>query len=82
VIEILITEGQAVDPLRHRVFDEVRTSQPASVGGDGPAVKLGPMKSEDKLVTLCAHKAVLLLGTISFWTKELCHEVTAFFYLL
>jgi hypothetical protein len=51
-----------------------------------PPVKLCPnhtsllgMKFKDKLVSLCAHKAVLLLGTISFWTKELCHEATAFF---
>jgi len=40
------------------------------------------MKSKDKLVTLCGHKAVLLLGTISFQTKELGYEATAFFYLL
>ena len=63
--------------------------QPTAVTGDRSAVELRTdlasllgMKSEDKLVTLCGHKAVLLLGRISFQTKELCHEVTAFFYLL
>ncbi len=47
--------------------------QPTTVAGDRSAVELRPdlasllrMKSEDKLATLCAHKAVLLLGKISF----------------
>jgi hypothetical protein len=70
-------------------FLDLPQQQSTAVAGDRSAVKLRPdlasflgMKSEDKLVTLCGHKAVLLLGKISFWTKELCHEVTAFFYLL
>ena len=44
-----------------------------AVAGDRPAIELRPdlasllgMKSEDKLGTLCGHKAVLLLGRISF----------------
>jgi hypothetical protein len=63
--------------------------QTTTIATDRSPVKLCPnlasllgMKSKDKLVTLCGHKAVLLLGTISFQTKELCHEATAFFYLL
>jgi hypothetical protein len=63
--------------------------QTTAITANRSAVELRPdlasflgMKSEDKLVTLCGHKAVLLLGKISFQTKELCHEVTAFFYLL
>jgi hypothetical protein len=63
--------------------------QTTAVTGDRSPVKLSPdlaslsgMKSKDKLVTLCGHKAVLLRGRISFQTKELCHEATAFFYLL
>jgi hypothetical protein len=70
-------------------FLDLAQEQTTAVAGDRSAVKLCPdlasflgMKSEDKLVTLWGHKAVLLLGKISFWTKELCHEVTAFFYLL
>jgi hypothetical protein len=62
--------------------------QPTAVTGDGATVEfradlasLQGMKSEDKLVTLCGHKPVVLLGRISFWTKELCHAA-AFFYLL
>jgi hypothetical protein len=45
----------------------------AAVAGDRSTVELRPnlasflgMKSEDKLGTLCGHKAVLLLGKISF----------------
>jgi hypothetical protein len=61
--------------------------QTTAVAGDRSPVKLCPdlasllgMNSKDKLVTLSGRKAVLLLGTISFQTKELCHEATAFFY--
>jgi hypothetical protein len=50
-----------------------RAAGTSAVAGDRSVVKLCPdlasllgMKSEDKLVTLCGHKAVLLLGTISF----------------
>jgi hypothetical protein len=70
-------------------FLDLPQEQTTAVAGDRSAVELRAdlasllgMKSEDKLVTLCGHKAVLLLGRISFSTKELCHEATAFFYLL
>jgi hypothetical protein len=63
--------------------------QATSVTGDRSAVKLRPdlasllgMKSEDKLITLCGHKGCCSFLAESFWTKELCHEATAFFYLL
>src|SRR5215467_3290964 len=51
--------------------------------GSSLAVNLCPnlaslLGSKDKLVTLCGHKAVFLLGTISFQAKELGHEATAF----
>jgi hypothetical protein len=62
--------------------------QPTAVTADRSTVKLvanlAPLqglKSEGKLITLCDHKAVLLLGRTSYWTKESCHEATAFFYL-
>ena len=70
-------------------FLDLPQEQTTAIAGDGSAIELGPnlasflgMKSEDKLGTLCSHKAVLLLGRISFSTKELCHEATAFFYLI
>jgi hypothetical protein len=61
--------------------------QTTTVAGDRPAIELRPdlasllrMKSEDKLVTLCSHKAVAPSWQNFFLTKELCHEATAFFY--
>jgi hypothetical protein len=70
-------------------FLDLPQQQTTAVTGDRSTVKLCPdlasllgMKSEDKLFTLCGHRLLLLLGRISFQTKELCHEATAFFYLL
>jgi hypothetical protein len=63
--------------------------QATAVTSDRSTVKLRPdlasllgMKSKDKLVTLCSHKAVAPSWQNFFLTKELCHEATAFFYLL
>jgi hypothetical protein len=63
--------------------------QTTTIAGDRSTVELRPdlaslfgMKSEDKLVTLCGHKAVAPSWQNFFLTKELCHEATAFFYLL
>jgi hypothetical protein len=60
-------------------FLDLPQEQPTPVAGDRSAVKLRPnlasllgMKSEDKLVTFCAHNAGHLLGRISFQTKEGC----------
>jgi hypothetical protein len=54
-------------------FLDLPQQQTAAVAGDRSTVELRPnlasllgMKSEDKLGTLCGHKAVLLLGKISF----------------
>ena len=54
-------------------FLDLAQEQTTAVAGDRSAVKLCSdlasflgMKSEDKLVTLWGHKAVLLLGKISF----------------
>jgi hypothetical protein len=65
------------------------TQQTTAVTGDRSPVKLRPdlpsllgMKSKDKLVTLCIHKAVAPSWQNFFLTKELCHEARAFFYLL
>ena len=63
--------------------------QTTTITGDRSTGKLRPdlpsllgMKSKDKLVTLCSHKAVAPSWQNFFLTKELCHEATAFFYLL
>jgi hypothetical protein len=63
--------------------------QTTAVAGDRSTVELRAdlaslfgMKSEGKLVTLCGHKAVAPSWQNFFLTKELCHEATAFFYLL
>ena len=91
IVQILLTQGQTIDALRHQllhgVFDPVRIAiigeaggklaqdpdalldlpqqQTTAVTGDRSAVELRPdlasflgMKSKDKLVTLCGHKAV------------------------
>jgi hypothetical protein len=70
-------------------FLDLPQEQATAVAGDRSTVKLRPnlasllgMKSEDKLVTLCSHKAVAPSWQNFFLTKELCHEATAFFYLL
>jgi hypothetical protein len=63
--------------------------QTTAVTGNRSTVELRPdlasllgMKSKDKLVTLCSHKAVAPSWQNFFLTKELCHEATAFFYLI
>jgi len=63
--------------------------QTTAVAGDRPAIELRPdlasllrVKSKDKLATLCSQKAVAPSWQNFFLTKELCHEATAFFYLL
>jgi len=70
-------------------FLDLPQEQTTAIAADRSAIKLGSnlsaflgMKSEDKLATLCSHKAVLLRGRISFSSKELCHEATAFSYLI
>jgi hypothetical protein len=70
-------------------FLDFPQKQATTVAGDRSAIKLRPnlasllgMKSEIFLGTLCDHKAVASSGRISFGQKELCHEATAFFYLL
>ena len=68
---------------------DLSQEQTTAVAGDRSTVELRPnlasllgMKSEDKLVTLCSHKAVAPSWQNFFLTKELCHEATAFFYLI
>jgi hypothetical protein len=70
-------------------FLNLSQEQTTAVTGDRSTVELRPdltsllgMKSKDKLVTLCIHKAVAPSWQNFFLTKELCHEATAFFYLL
>jgi hypothetical protein len=80
---------QAENWRRIPAFLDLPQQQTTAVTGDRSTVELRPdlasfwgMKSEDKLVTLCGHKAVAPPWQDSLQTKELRHEATAFFNLL